>query len=235
LDPSYTQLHLLFDLDGTLTDSSPGIIRCIEHALAVLGHDPEDAQRARRLIGVPLPDIFQTLLDSTDEQAIERAISAYRARYHDVGMFENALYPGVADALEQLYGSGHTLQVVTAKPAVSARRVLDHFGIARFFRAVHGPDLDSRSHRKAESVRAALRLTGSDPTATIMIGDRVEDVEAAREQGLPAVAVAWGYGTRQELLDARPSYLAESVAGLVAWVRSASSPRAAQSSMGGRT
>jgi len=226
-------MNLLFDLDGTLTDSSPGIVRCIEHGLAAAGHHADEAERARRLIGVPLPDIFRSLLDSTDEQAIERAVAAYRTRYNETGMFENALYPGVADALDELYGSGHTLQVVTAKPAVSAARVLDHFGIARFFRAVHGPDLSARSYRKADFVRAALQLTGSDPTETTMIGDRVEDVEAAREHGVAAVAVAWGYGARQELLDAGPSYLAESAAGLVAWVRSATAPRAARSSLRG--
>jgi phosphoglycolate phosphatase len=235
VDRPRARLHLLFDLDGTLTDSSPGILRCIEHALAAVGHDPEEGERARRLIGRPLSDIFQALLGSTDEQGIERAIAAYRTRYSEIGMFENALYPGVADALDEFYGSGSTLQVVTAKPAVSATRVLDHFGIARFFRAVHGPELGDRSYRKADFVRAALQLTGNDPAATLMIGDRVEDVEAAREHGVAAVAVAWGYGTRQELLDARPAYVAESPAGLVVWVRSAGASNAAQSSLAGRT
>ncbi len=217
-------MDLFFDLDGTLTDSSPGIVRCINHALAELGHDQVADERLLRMIGAPLTTIFQTLLGPTDAVGLDRAVAAYRTRFNLVGIFENALFPGIANALDEFQRSGHALQIVTAKPAVSARRVVDHFEIARFFDAVHGPGLGDRSCDKADLVGAALQVASGDKKQTMMIGDRAEDVLAAHAHEIAAVAVGWGYGSREELLDAAPAFVAESVPELVHWVRSASGP-----------
>jgi len=214
-------MHLFFDLDGTLTDSSSGIIRCINHALAELGHEPRADARLQHMIGTPLGTIFRTLLSPTDDAVVDRAIAAYRTRFNQVGMFENALFPGVANALDELYLSGHTLQIVTVKPAVSARRVVDHFDIARFFEAVYGPELGDHSCDKADLVGAALEAAGGDSTQAMMIGDRAEDVVAARAHAIVAVAAGWGYGSREELVAAGPAHVAESMAELVQWVHAA--------------
>lgn len=217
-------MHIFFDLDGTLTDSSPGIIRCINHALVELGHDAVTGDGLRDMIGSPLRHIFVDVLGCDDEDVLDRAVAAYRGRFNAIGIFENALYPGVADALADLCRAGHTLQIVTAKPAVSARRVMAHFGIDGFFRALHGPELSARDCDKADLVGAALEIAGGDRRAAVMVGDRAVDVLAARQHQVRAVAAGWGYGTRDELEGAGPEYVAETVPDLVRWLRSAAFP-----------
>jgi phosphoglycolate phosphatase len=211
-------VHLFFDLDGTLTDSSPGIIGCIIHALAALGCERVADDRLRYMIGSPLHAIFETLLGSDDAVVLDRAVAAYRTRYNDVGIFKNSLFPGIANALANLHRSGHALQIVTAKPAVSARRIADHFEIARFFDAVQGPALGDRSCNKADLVGAALGFAGAEQDQALMIGDRADDVIAAHAHRIPAVAVGWGYGSRPELVAAAPAYIAETVTDLVEWL-----------------
>jgi phosphoglycolate phosphatase len=223
-------MHLFFDLDGTLTDSSPGIIRCINHALAELGRERVADDGLIGLIGTPLTTIFETLLGSTDVVMLDRAVAAYRTRFNDVGMFENAVFPGIAGALDELHRSGHALQIVTAKPAVSARRVVAHFEMTRFFNAVHGPALTDRSCDKADLVAAALQFAGGDNHQSVMIGDRAEDVLAARAHDVRSVAVGWGYGPRPELIAAGPAHVANNVSELIEWVHAASRPGAARSS-----
>src|SRR5262245_28718633 len=122
-------MHLLFDLDGTLTDSFPGISRSINHALVFLGCDPVSDARCRSLVGLPLGVIFETLCGSADAALLDRAVTAYRERFTVTGIFENTVYPGIREALGEFRSAGHRLQVVTAKPAVSARRVLEHFAL----------------------------------------------------------------------------------------------------------
>ncbi|HUE87872.1 MAG TPA: HAD hydrolase-like protein [Vicinamibacterales bacterium] len=216
-------MHIFFDLDGTLTDSSPGILRCVNHALAELGHSVVTDARLRGMIGSPLTRIFSDVLVCDDEAVLDRAVAAYRVRFNAVGIFENALYPGVAAALDHLCRSGHTLQIVTAKPAAAARRVAEHFGIAPFFRAMHGPELSARDCNKADLVGAALQVAGGNPRAALMVGDRAADMIAAREHRVRAVAAAWGYGSRDELERAAPEYVAETVPDLIRWVQTVTS------------
>ena len=214
-------MHILFDLDGTLTDSSPGIIRCINYALAELEHEQIADERVRGVIGAPLTTIFQTLLGSSETAVLDRAVAAYRVRFDDVGIFENCLFPGVGDALHELCKFGHHLQIVTTKPAVTARRVLGHLGITRFFEAVYGPALGDRPCDKAQLVAAALRASGGNPSHVAMVGDRADDIVAARAHHVCAIGAAWGYGSRNELEGAGPTYVAENVAELVRWVQTA--------------
>ena len=219
-------MHIFFDLDGTLTDSSPGILRCINHALMELGHGPVTDGRLRGMIGAPLTRIFSDVLGGEDEVLLDRAVAAYRIRFNEVGIFENALYPGVAEVLESLCRTGHTLQIVTAKPAVAARRVAVHFGIVSFFRALHGPDLSARDCDKATLVGAALRVAGGDPRVAVMVGDRAVDVVAARVHGVRAIAAGWGYGTRDELERAGPDYVADTVFDLIRGLDAVTEPAA---------
>jgi phosphoglycolate phosphatase len=212
---------LLFDLDGTLTDSAPGIVGCINHALVALARPPLPEAQLLPMIGTPLTAIFGVVLESGDERLLDAAVRSYRQRFDTVGIFENALYPGIVPALDELRDAGHELRVVTAKPAPAARRVLDHFGIAGHFDAVHGPALTDRGCDKADLVAAALE-TARMPGAAVMIGDRADDVRAARRHGVRAVAAGWGYGSHEELLAAGPEYLAPSVAHLREWLRAAS-------------
>ena len=213
--------HLFFDLDGTITDSAPGIVACLNHALAEMGQPQATDDRLRGLIGTPLRTIFERLLQSADAHAVDRAVTCYRARFANIGLVENRLFPGVADALKELHARGHRLQIVTAKPAEVAQRVVDHFHVAPLFDAVHGPSGDDRSYDKADFVAAALRIVehaGGRREEAMMIGDRLDDILAARANGVRCAAVMWGYGSREELMAARPDLRVETVRDLLACV-----------------
>jgi phosphoglycolate phosphatase len=209
-------VHLLFDLDGTLTDSSAGIVRCFAHALETVGVEVTDLPLVV-CVGPPLPVAFRTLLRSDEPQLIEHAITAYRERFATTGMFENALYPGVPLALATLQQQGHRMRLVTAKPRPYAIRILEHFEIDGFFDAVHGPTLADRTRNKAMLVREALLEVASGDA--VMIGDREEDIRAAAANGIPSIAARWGYGSAAELSEARPTYEADDIDDVVRWVR----------------
>lgn len=210
-------MEILFDLDGTLTDSAPGITRCIQEALRRLGRAVPETDSLRRFVGPPLPGTFALLLESTEEEEVAQAIRLYRERFVTTGMFENALYPGVREGLERLRGRGHRLWVATSKPEVYARQILEHFGIAHAFAGVHGPDLTGRNHDKRELIRELLLSERVSAPAACMVGDRALDVEGARANGLSAVAVLWGCGTAEELRAAEPDFMVETFAELCSY------------------
>ena len=207
--------NLFFDLDGTLTHSHDGIIRCINHALMDAGLPSRSDAELRPFLGPPLRESFATLLETSDPVQVERAMSAYRARFEAVGMFENTVCPGILDALDALASAGLHLHVVTAKPAIYARRILEHFTLAGFFEGVFGPELASRGYTKTSLIKDALKATGVAAPSTAMIGDRGEDVIGARTNGVYSVAVSWGYGDPDELEAAAPDCVVHSPAELV--------------------
>jgi phosphoglycolate phosphatase len=182
---------LLFDLDGTLTDSRVGIVRCFAHALEHVGRAPADLPPLV-CIGPPLSVAFRTLLGTDDPSLIEEAITRYRERFERIGMFENSLFRGVAQGLTALRDEGHRMRVVTAKPQPYAGTILQHFGIDVFFEAIHGPTVEGRTHDKVALVADAVREHAS--TDAVMIGDRAEDIHAATANGIVSIAVTWGYG-----------------------------------------
>jgi len=198
--------HLLFDLDGTLVDSFPGISRSINQTLTTVGRSPVPEAQLLQFVGKRLAVIFSTLLGADDEALVDRAVEIYRPLFDEVGILDSRVFPGI-----------HSLQVVTVRSIGSAKLVVRHFGLERYVDAVHGPDRAQRGGDKADLVRAALDLAGADPRDTIMIGDRSDDVRAARTHGVHTVAVEWGYGTPDELRDAEPDYFAAGVADLVAY------------------
>jgi phosphoglycolate phosphatase len=214
-------MHLLFDLDGTLVDSFPGISRSINETLATIGRDPVPVDELRQFVGKRLAVIFSTLLGAGDEALVDRAVEIYRPLFDEVGILDSRVFPGIPEALTTLRGAGHTLQVVTVRSLGSARLVVGHFGLERFFDAVHGPDRSERSGDKADLVRAALERASADPRDTIMIGDRADDVRAARANGVHAVAVRWGYGADDELRDAAPDHFVETIDDLVTYAAGA--------------
>jgi phosphoglycolate phosphatase len=207
-------MEVLFDLDGTLTDSGPGITRCIQEALRELGRAIPEAESLRQFVGPPLQDTFALLLASRDEADIAEAVRLYRQRFVVTGMFENAVYPGVREGLERLRSGGHRLWVATSKPDVYARRVLEHFAIADSFAGVYGPDLAGRNHDKRDLIRELLSRERLAPQAACMVGDRALDMQGARANGVAAVAVSWGFGTAEELHAAAPDFTAATFAEL---------------------
>jgi len=193
---------LLFDLDGTLTDNYAGIAASIRHALLRLGAPtPSDAE-LRTCVGPPLRETFPRLLASADPPLIERAIAHYRERFAETGWKENVAYAGVADALATLAARGTRMYVCTSKPEAFARRIVEHFGFAPHFRAVYGADLAGRFDDKAALMAHLIAAERIEPETAAMIGDRRHDIRAARANGMRAVGVLWGYGSRDELADA---------------------------------
>ncbi|MFB3818012.1 MAG: HAD family hydrolase [Candidatus Methylomirabilales bacterium] len=202
--------HILFDLDGTLTDSREGITRCMAYALAAMGHPCEDPKALVRFIGVPLGRCLGTLLQTADQATIRRAIALYRERFASRGMFENRVYAGIPEALAALRADGLQLWIVTAKPRVLAERIAAHFGLAAHVQGVFGPPLDGERMDKPGIIGEFLASSGLPPAETAMVGDRAEDIRGARQNRMRGVGVLWGYGTREELDAARPDLLLES-------------------------
>jgi len=206
------QMKTVFlDLDGTLTDPKPGILRSLCHALDVLGH-PMPEGDLDWVIGPPLNETFLRL----GVGDVERAIFLYRERYQAIGLFENRVYDGITEALAQLSGAGYRLCIATAKPHAYARRITAHFGLAPFMEAEFGPELDGRRNDKGDLLAHALAVLGLEAQDCLMIGDRIHDMEAARRVGMQAIGVEWGYGTAAELEYAsRRCRLPEELPGVV--------------------
>jgi phosphoglycolate phosphatase len=208
-------MHIFFDLDGTLTDSRPGIVRCYQHALSTLGRRIPSEDELTPYVGPPLASCFAALLQTEDTAIIEQAISCYRHRFERQGILENALYSGIPEALATLSDAGHRLYIITSKPTVYANRVLEHFAIAGFFRAVYGPELADRQFSKSPLVHRALNEHEITREYAIVVGDRGDDIAAARQNGLRSIGITWGYGSRQELETAGARVFVDSPAELV--------------------
>lgn len=196
-------VNLLFDLDGTLTDSRPGIIACLKHALVKMGEPAPADEDLLRFIGPPLRDAFAQLLRADlDAECVTAAIAAYRERFTATGMFENSVYARIPAVLDDLAARGARLYVATSKPRVFAERILDHFGLAARFEAIYGSELDGRLCDKTELIAHALAGSRLRASETVMIGDRHHDIVGALRNDVLAVGVLWGYGSEDELRGA---------------------------------
>jgi phosphoglycolate phosphatase len=209
---------VLFDLDGTLTDNYPGISRSIGHALTAMGIEPPAPEVLRRCVGPPLRESFAWLLDTRDPAVVEQAVALYRERYADVGWRENTVYDGIEDAVARL-ARAMPVYVCTSKPAIFAQRIVTLFGLAPYVRRVYGTDLDGALDDKAKLFAHAARSEGFDPEAAVLVGDRAQDVRAARLNAARAIGVLWGYGSREELAGAdavvaAPSEIDDAIAAL---------------------
>lgn len=191
---------VLFDLDGTLTDAFDGIARSIQHALAELHCPIPERASLRRCVGPPIRDSFVELLGANGR--VDEALAIYRERYGSVGLFENRVYPGVTEMLVMLLADGARLFVCTSKRTRFAKRILEHFALDRFFADVYGSEDHGRFDDKRDLIRHILESTKLDPASTMMVGDREHDVRAALANDVRPIGVTWGYGSREELIDA---------------------------------
>ena len=194
---------VLLDLDGTLTDSAPGIVNCLRYALDALGVEHPDDATIRTFLGPPLAVTFREHFGMDDAQ-IARAIEKYRERYHDVGLFENTVYDGIPQMLDDLAAADLTLAVATSKPTYSATRILEHFGLDTHLAFIGGAELDRSRDTKALVIAHVLEALELDPSRDdiVMVGDREHDMHGAAEHGIPGIGVLWGYGSVNELRQA---------------------------------
>jgi phosphoglycolate phosphatase len=191
---------VLFDLDGTLTDSGPGILNCLEYALDAQGIPYPDRETMRTYLGPPLAVTFREHFGMTDSQ-ITAAIEKYRERYHDIGLFENSVYPGIPELLAELKASNIRMVTATSKPEYSATRILQHFELDQYFEFIGAAALDGSRDSKSLVIGHTLESVGINPDSfsMIMIGDRHHDVHGAKEHGIDTIGVLWGYGDAAEL------------------------------------
>jgi phosphoglycolate phosphatase len=213
--------HVLLDLDGTISDSAPGIARSLRYAFETCGYEPPTDEAVRTVIGPPFEVGLPTLGIHIDD--LERVVAAYRVRYEDVGLFENTVYPGIGDMLEQLVDAGHILSIATAKPEPTAIRIIEHFGFSDYFEVQAGATVDVGAGRrtKAQVIDDALirlQLTPADLGNVVMVGDRDHDVEGAHLNGIDCVGVTWGFGSAEELRGAGAAVLVDTPAEVAAAV-----------------
>lgn len=206
--------YILFDMDGTLTDSRVGIVKSIQYSLNSFGIRVPDLNTLTQFVGPPLYDSYTDSFQMSPENA-KTAVSKYREYYAEKGIFENALYGGIAELLKNLSSSGKTLAVATSKPTVFTERILDHFSIRGYFKFVSGSDLSDTHIDKGDIIQTALEnLNVSDPADAIMVGDRNVDIIGAERNRIESIGAVYGYGGSDELMSAGPTYLVNDVAEL---------------------
>jgi phosphoglycolate phosphatase len=204
---------IYFDLDGTLTDPKPGITRSIQYALGKLDRAVPTEDELTWCIGPPLRASLKQLL-GTDALA-DAALLLYRERFGDIGLYENEVYPGIEDTLYALAKSGRRMFVATSKAVIYAERIIDHFKLRDYFERVFGSELDGTRADKTDLLGYALQTMNVDASESVMIGDRKFDMIGARNNGMTAIGVLYGYGTKEELLAGGAQHIRAAPRGLL--------------------
>lgn len=203
---------IFFDLDGTLTESGEGITKSVQYALEKIGKPEEDLEKLKVFVGPPLMEQFMKYA-GVDEATGRKAIEFYRERYEVKGIYENHPYESVEEMLQELKRKGYILAVASSKPEYYVTQILDYFKLSSYFDVVVGSEMNGARTSKSEVIEEALkRINMSDKrNEVLMVGDKEHDVLGARAAGLDCVAVAYGYGTQEELTEANPLKIVDSV------------------------
>lgn len=201
--------HIFFDLDGTLTNSAPGITNAIIYARKKWGLPVGENADYYSFIGPPMPESFQEYWGFSREEAV-RFLADYREYFGERGLFENEVYPGIPELLKALRADGRRLYIATTKPTGPSLRIAERFGLAPYFDVISGSS-DTGRHTKYDVIRSARDEGRADMSSAVMIGDRRHDVEGAHRHGIPCIGVTYGFGGREELLAAGADYMADTV------------------------
>ena len=201
--------NLLIDLDGTLTDPKLGIIRCVQYALTSMGREVPKANELVWVIGPPLLDTFKTLLNDSGLDPNE-AIKLFRERFSSVGLLENTIYDGIPGLLSEQLSLGKRMFIASTKPHIYINRILNNFNIDHFFERVYGSELDGTRSNKSDLLYYIFQELMLDRDKTIMIGDRITDIEAAKFVKIRSIWVDYGFGDELERDLANPDYICNS-------------------------
>ncbi len=203
--------HIIFDLDGTLTDNTQGIGNSLKYALEQMQIEDVPKDILKQFIGPPLQWGFSTLF-GMNERNTELAVSYFREYYSKKGYLENEPYAGVFEMLEELHAAGKKMYVATAKYEKYAQKIMEHFGFDRYIIQLFGADYGGRKASKTGIIGSVLEAHQLQPSPEIvMIGDTVYDMEGGKENGLATVAVTYGFGKEQDLIKAEPDFIVDSV------------------------
>ena len=199
--------YYLFDLDGTLTDPGIGITNSVMYALEKFGIHVSDRETLYPFIGPPLVDSFSKYFGFDEKQALQ-AVEYYREYFREDGIFENVVYEGIPEMLGELKSRGAIFALATSKPYEFSVRILDHFDLHQYFDIVGAATMDGRISRKADVISHLIdKLGETEKSSILMIGDRDQDIDGAKANGLQSAGVLWGYGSRDELMDAGADYI----------------------------
>lgn len=207
---------ILFDLDGTVTDSGEGIMNCAAMTLERYGLPVPSRDKMRVFVGPPLQNTFIKFGIPADR--VEEAIAVFRSRYVPIGAYENTPYPGIRELLETLCREGFRLYIATSKPEVMAVKILQHFDLARYFTRICGAATDSSRYTKEDVIKYLMELTGEKDNL-IMVGDTIYDVIGAKEFGIPCIGVSWGYGDVADMESVGAAGIAHSMEELLSMLR----------------
>ncbi len=199
---------VLLDLDGTLSDSRPGIEACFRHMLTELGHDPAAAGDLTWAVGPPIAVSIGRLLQQYNDDRLEAGLASYRARYSAVAIYDCTVYPDVPEMLDALRASGFVLCIATSKRRDFAERVIDYLGLGGRFRGIYGAEPGGGLEHKDDLLAHILAREGFSPGHTVMLGDRLHDIHAAQANALRSIGAGWGYGGEAELLAAGANAIA---------------------------
>ena len=199
---------ILFDLDGTLTDSGEGIINCVIYALERFGLPIPAREELRYFVGPPLHESF--VKQGVPADRAEEAVAVYRERYVPTGMLENEPYDGIQEVLEQLKAEGHTLYVASSKPEWMCVEILKHFDLAKYFDRICGATMDASRTNKEAVIAYLIQETGGGDSM-VMVGDTKFDVLGAKVHGIPCIGVSWGYGTVEDMQEAGAAAIADTM------------------------
>jgi phosphoglycolate phosphatase len=195
--------YILFDLDGTISDSAVGLVRSINHSLLVHGYVEQSTNDLLKYFGPPIDHTFLSLTASSDKTHINSLVTVFRERYSTIGFSENTLYDGIEPALQILYQSGANLGICTTKRVDLAEKVLNLFGLRRYFQFVSGGDVGIQKWQQLEGLLQQKIITAN----SIMVGDREGDIIAANKNGLHSAGVLWGYGDMDALSAQNPGFI----------------------------
>lgn len=202
---------ILFDLDGTLTDSGLGITNSVAYSLKKYGIEVTDRKELYKFIGPPLKESFQKFYGFSAEES-EKAVEYYREYYTDKGIFENAVYDGINELLREIRTSGKMAAVATSKPEIFAKRILEYFHLAKYFEHIVGANMDETRTKKNEVISHVLQICDiTDRSNVLMIGDREHDILGAKKNGIDSLGVLFGFGDYAELEKAGADYIVENV------------------------
>ena len=207
--------YYLFDLDGTLTDPGIGITNSVMHALEKFDIHVSDRKELYPFIGPPLVDSFEKYFGFDEKQALQ-AVEYYREYFCEDGIFENVVYEGIPEMLGELKNRGAIVALATSKPYEFSVRILDHFDLHQYFDFVGAATMDGRISRKADVISHLIdKLGENEKSSILMIGDRDQDIDGAKANGLQSAGVLWGYGSREELMDAGADYIVSAPSDIV--------------------
>lgn len=198
---------VLFDFDGTVADTGRGITRCALEALRFYGYDEPDKQRLRRFIGPPLIDSFMQLYGA-DEELAKKMVDKYREHYSAGGMFECDFYGGVPEMLEALESAGCKMAIASSKPGKFVEKILENLGADRYFSFISAPEIGHVNPTKAELITKAMQQLGAKKESTVMVGDRLFDIEGAKQVGIKSIGAVYGFGSEAELREYAADMLA---------------------------